>query len=107
EKFYMLAPFVLLLACGRAKKIQPIRICFVIGGLLLAGYSLRYLSYALAAPETYKDFFESVRAPFHVNWETILLGMGIGFWQHGRGEKNAPRAGVIFWAAFGLLVLFM
>ena len=107
EKFYMLAPFVLLLVCGRSKIVRPWRVCLVIGGLLLTGYFLRYVSYAVAAPETYNDFFKSVRAPFHANWETILLGMGIGFWQHGRAEKTVARAGVIFWAAFTLLVLFM
>lgn len=111
EKFYILAPFILLLACGREKKIHTGRICFVIGALLLTGYLLRYASYLAAAPEAYIAFFESTRAPFHANLETILLGMGIGFWQHGRADKNtekpARNATGVFWTAAGLLLLFM
>lgn len=111
EKFYILAPFILLLACGREKQIRTGRICFVIGALLLTGYFLRYMSYVAAAPETYIAFFESVRSPFHTNWETILLGMGIGFWQHNRVEENVQKpargAAAVFWLAAVLLLLFM
>lgn len=107
EKFYILAPFLLLLFCGWQRQVNPKRIALILTGLFLTGYSLRYLSYAAASPETYKAFFDSTRAPFHVNWETLLMGMGIAFWRHGSTEKQSPRAGVIFWGAFVFLMLFM
>lgn len=107
EKFYIIAPFLLLLFCGRQRQINPRRIGLILGGLLLTGYCLRYMSYAAATPETYKAFFDAARSPFHVNWETLLLGMAIAFWRFGKEGKEQRKAALVFWAAFAALTIFM
>lgn len=102
EKFYIVAPFLIFWLAKR-KHVAP---CLL--GLIAAGYALRILSFYLASPQDYSAFFETSRSPFHVNLETLLLGVAIAFWRADGARVLSPkRACGIFWAGFCALVLLM
>lgn len=102
EKFYIVAPFLIFWLAKR-RHVAP---CLL--GLIAAGYAFRVLSFYLANPQDYSAFFETSRSPFHVNLETLLLGVAIAFWRADGARALAPRtARGLFWAGICALALLM
>jgi len=108
EKFYIVAPFLIWWLAGRQKdKTHPARVYGIMALVMAAGCALRYLSFLLAAPDTYVAFFNHVRAPAHANFETLALGVMIAFWRRHGGTIAPDKARLCFLAAFIGLLLFM
>lgn len=98
EKFYIIAPFLIFwLAAKNIQKTLP-RILVYLSCLMAAGCALRMVSFYMSRPQSYLEFFSEVRAPFHGNWETILLGVAIAFWQIKKGVITGVKAQGLFYA---------
>ena len=108
EKFYLIAPFLILIGANRktfAGRIAGICVLFSLG-LALRIYT------ALTDPtvETYLDFFHTFRSPFHMTMDPILIGVLIALIYDSRAEL--PRvtsrigANVAFWLGMGVFIGF-
>ncbi|MFN7115145.1 MAG: acyltransferase family protein [Alphaproteobacteria bacterium] len=107
EKFYIVAPFLVLFLAGRGEKKSPYRLIFWIVGLIATGALLRIFSFLLANPQNYAAFFESARAPFHANWETLLLGVAIAIWQKKKGAATLSQGRNSFYAGLAAMILLV
>ncbi|MDP2205754.1 MAG: acyltransferase [Alphaproteobacteria bacterium] len=107
EKFYIVAPFLILFLAGGSKEMAPRRLIFWVVGLIAVGGALRLLSFLVADPQNYAAFFENVRAPFHANWETLLLGVAIAFWRERKGALLPAQARNVFYAGLAGMTLLM
>jgi peptidoglycan/LPS O-acetylase OafA/YrhL len=75
EKFYLLAPPLVLVFARRAR---PGAWPALVVGLLVAAVSLRALVALRAGPiDDYTSFFYRLRSPFHVTLDPLLVGVGI------------------------------
>lgn len=102
EKFYIVAPFLIFWLAKRQ------HVASWLLAVIAGGYVLRLLSFYLAAPQDYGAFFETTRAPFHTNLETLLLGVAIAFWRTVHAGKLSPKAAQgIFWLSLGALAALM
>lgn len=104
EKFYLLAPFVLV-AVFRLKKPGLQYLVLALLALLPAG--LRALT-ALKHPEvtTYVPFFQAFRSPFHLSFDGLVMGSICALLYRDRARlKWAGSRGVahaIFWGGAGI-----
>jgi peptidoglycan/LPS O-acetylase OafA/YrhL len=105
EKFYLIAPF-LVLACAAATTLRA-RIAGIaaVGGL---GLALRLVT-AMNHPEidSYDEFFYVFRSPFHMTMDPILMGVVLALIYRSREEAprltGKPTARAAFWIGLVLL----
>ncbi len=108
EKFYLLAP--LLLLAGANAKSSSGRISLIVM-LLLLGIALR-INTAFGSPDvdTYLQFFITFRSPFHMTMDPILFGVLIALVYRSKHEfpvlTSRAAAGWIFWIG-AILFLFI
>jgi len=107
EKFYIVAPFLIFWLARRGGQGLSTRSALLILAMLFTGYCLRLLSFSLADPQSYVAFFTSSRAPFHANWETLLLGVAIAFWAAKKGDGAQPRASLLFYVGLAAMLALM
>lgn len=107
EKFYIGAPFLIFFLAGSGREMATRRLICWIAGLIALGCALRLLSFTASDPQSYAAFFENVRAPFHANWETLLLGVAIAFWHEKKGVITPPQARNFFYAGLAAMLLLM
>jgi peptidoglycan/LPS O-acetylase OafA/YrhL len=107
EKFYIVAPFLIFFLAGSSREMPTRRLICWVAGLAALGATLRLLSFLAADPQTYATFFENVRAPFHANWETLLLGVAIAFWQEKKGAVTRAQARNLFYTGLAAMVVLM
>ncbi|WP_282608990.1 acyltransferase [Pelagibius sp. Alg239-R121] len=107
EKFYLLAPFLLLLAVRSGSSVW--RYAFLCG-LIFLPFLLRVVT-NLQHPEIteYGAYFPVFRSPFHLTFDGLAVGVFCAFVSHehyGFGRKQGLRWPIpLFWAA-ALLLLF-
>ncbi|PCI51535.1 MAG: hypothetical protein COB49_01590 [Alphaproteobacteria bacterium] len=108
EKFYFLAPFLLLLAVGQK---TPTRCYMLLGALVLLPLLFRAITAVLYYPEitSYGDFFTIFRSPFHHSFDGLAIGVFCAFLYSSQLKKGAPKnpdwAIRIFWFSSALLCL--
>ena len=106
EKFYLIAPF-LVLGAARLSSLQP-RLA-IIAALILMSIGARVAT-AVNNPgiEDYQTFFYVFRSPFHMTLDPILMGVAIAFVFRARGGgaglEYSWTAPVAFWSGVVLLV---
>lgn len=102
EKFYLIAPLILLLS----QKIKPpaVRISSILS-IVLASAMLRYIASQNIDTGSYSVFFWSVRAPFHQCLDGLMIG--VLAWELYNNKKALPyirrNANEIF--IFGVFIL--
>jgi peptidoglycan/LPS O-acetylase OafA/YrhL len=108
EKFYLIAPFLVLAGAKRSTLRERISIPLA---LLVAGVAVRVLAMHHRPEITdYEGFFRVFRSPFHMALDPILIGVVLAFVYRGRDEwpritARAP-ARLVFWAgAVGFVLL--
>jgi peptidoglycan/LPS O-acetylase OafA/YrhL len=108
EKFYLVAPFLVLAGATRSTLRERITIPLAI---LVGGVALRVLAMQ-ERPEIvdYEAFFRVFRSPFHLALDPILIGVILAFIYRGRDEwprlTARASAGLVFWAgAVGFVLL--
>lgn len=79
EKFYIIAFFLLPFIFQIHEKASMKSVLWFLGGIIITGVALRYLSYTFSDPKNYQEYFFAVRAPFHSCWEPLALGVAIAF----------------------------
>ena len=106
EKFYLVAPF-LVLACARQDS-QARRIALplaILAGVVVLRVITMYLHLEVT---TYEAFFPVFRSPFHMTLDPILLGVTLAFLYRGRAEwprLTAPHsARLVFWAGVACFI---
>ena len=95
EKFYFLVPLLFLFfKRARGKWLQFVILC----GLVLFSPLIRYVTYlGLGSPHEYADFFYTLRAPFHVNFEPLFFGVLIAWAE--RHRLQLPMSPMVVWLA--------
>jgi len=108
EKFYLLAPFFLMLLFRLGKIFGGKGIVFCGAGLIIASMVGRYLGYAASGfSDDPEQFFVHVRTPFHTCFDPILMGIGIALMEKGvlpSFDRLRPYAERIFWTGAVLLI---
>lgn len=107
EKFYLLAPFLVL---PLWRRLEPWRALCLMMALLLVAPVFRLLT-ALAQPgiSDYTMFFFVFRSPFHLSLDALLLGVLAALIAHRPelGDHVRPHAGRVFWSGAALLALLI
>ncbi len=106
EKFYLIAPFLILARANRQSVQEQTTGIFM---LLLLGIALRIFT-AVNEPnvESYEQFFYTFRSPFHMTMDPILFGVLIAFIY--RAKDRLPRitstsaANLAFWSGAALFL---
>ncbi len=106
EKFYLIAPFLILARTNRQSVQEQTTGIFM---LLLLGIALRIFT-AVNEPnvESYEQFFYTFRSPFHMTMDPILFGVLIAFIY--RAKDRLPRitstsaANLAFWSGAALFL---
>lgn len=106
EKFYMLAPFVML-ALLRCRNFSLQLVLLL--GLFAAPLLFRTLSFQqLTDGIDYPHFFVQFRSPFHMTLEGLVLGMGIAIAERAGLVPASRKAGIISMAlASGVLLVWL
>jgi len=106
EKFYLLAPLLVVpfLGTGKKPRWKSSRFLLAFGALILTPPLFRFLhSLGEAIPPTYERFFEVFRSPFHVSFDGMVVGAACAFlFIDGKSlpEKTRHRLGArLQWAA--------
>ncbi len=112
EKFYLLAPFIMM-AVMRLYQTARIKMAlFVFAALIVAGIGARALGFYLAGtPDTYLEFFMTTRSPFHACIEPLVIGMMIAFAERLAADKvrgiSPERARLMFFGGFAAIAFMM
>jgi peptidoglycan/LPS O-acetylase OafA/YrhL len=106
EKFYLIAPFLILARANRQSIREQTTGIFM---LLLLGIALRiFTAFTQPGVETYVQFFYTFRSPFHMTMDPILLGVLIALIY--RSKDRLPRitskssANLAFWSGAALFL---
>ena len=101
EKFYLLAPLVVVPLLRRAGASAP----FLWLGLLAAApLAARTLVYARGGDWTYATYFWALRSPFHMSCDGLWIGAAAAF-VFARWERGSPAPRGIAWTVAGLALL--
>ena len=108
EKFYLLAPLLILARAGSQSLLGKSSIVVL---LLLLGVAFRvHAAMNSSGIDSYDPFFFAFRSPFHMTMDPILLGVLIALVYRSRDRHPALTsryvAGIAFWAG-ALLFLFL
>ena len=107
EKFYIVAPFVVL-GIAKLRGLGPRAVGLAL--LLLVGIALRLWTY-LERPEVtdYETYFPIFRSPFHLTLDPILFGVMLAFLFRASHDvvwlASKPLANCVFWVGFGIIAL--
>jgi len=74
EKFYIVLPVIVFFIYSRIKKENSCCILFALGTLAIGGVIIRFASY-----EPGKDFWSSYLVPFHLRFDSLLMGVLAAF----------------------------
>lgn len=105
EKFYILAPFVILFIV-RARTITQ---CTLLGlSLLLISPICRGLAFAAVdQPISYEEFFYLVRSPFHMSLEGFVVGIIAALILSKDWSISEAKAGIGLAASGGVILLIL
>jgi peptidoglycan/LPS O-acetylase OafA/YrhL len=99
EKFYLLAPFLCLVAARAARTVRY----GLFAGLFVLPLACRIITY-LIRPElaSYYDWFRALRSPFHVCLDGLVVGAACAFLYRSEGVKRVVGArpgllSALFW----------
>lgn len=108
EKFYLVAPFVLMLIAALPDRRSRIAVAV---GLVVLPLLCRVVVHAASHPvETYAAYFWSVRAPFHLALDGLWVG-GVCAWLHHHGVTQhaqwRKRIRQLTWFALIILLILV
>lgn len=104
EKFYLLAPFLLLFVL-RAR--TPAAVFFPLSVLFLLPAALRYAAYGwMGGVESYHEYFISLRSPFHFSFDGLAAGVCAALLHH-RGIPQGKFSDGMFLAGGALIVVLL
>jgi peptidoglycan/LPS O-acetylase OafA/YrhL len=105
EKFYLLAPLLVLLTLRLKSAARHYQL---LGALLLLGPLLRFLTFLLmGTPPDYPTFFVLYRSPFHACIDALLWGVLIARMEHSGFHLVKGQARLVLLTGFAALVLVL
>ncbi len=105
EKFYLLAPLLVLLTPRVKSEVRQYQL---LTAILLLGPLLRLLTFLLLGPSaSYADFFAVYRSPFHACIDALLWGVLIARSEQSGLRLSARRARLVLLAGFAALFFLM
>ena len=103
EKFYILAPLIILLIMSFRK--WQFSVLFLVS-ILAFSQVTKYMTFQSFSGEMpYQVFFETLRSPFHQVLEPLFIGVLIGFCEYKKLFKLSPRQAKTGFFALGLLTI--
>jgi peptidoglycan/LPS O-acetylase OafA/YrhL len=101
EKFYLLAPLLLLLLL---KTKRPIHSLAVLLALFLLSPAIKFFQFLLASGASYETFFASFRSPFHMSLEPLVAGVAIAYL---RGKDLVRLSPGVAWLLFSIAAVVL
>ena len=92
EKFYLIAPALIWFALSRGSLARSLLVIFCLFALSPA---CRFVTYMIQTePLSYEMFFRSLRSPFHMTLEPIMIGVATAIACHAGKFAPSPQRGM-------------
>jgi len=96
EKFYLLAPLLLLCLLKTAKPIHAIAILLA---LFLLSPTIKFVQFLTTPQTAYESFFAAFRSPFHMSLEPLVAGVAISYVREKKLIQLSTRSAWLLLAA--------